>query len=331
MSRFERPKVDWHEFYRARGEPDYNTPEEEQAEARDPKSAAAPKASKKSPPSRERLEELMRKHAYEFEGDGTSILPKSRVAFRQYQKNGGDRLLREKQTAMDQISQLAQHQSHRIARAQALAAAGGDFNKIARLLGAKDFQTLADQLGEDAIDKTGRRSRQVKARLDLADAERAREQQAERDRTQKQRETEMRDGYLKRLAERMAASDHPILREFHNDQWIVDLVCRAQEENWDEDVRETVSDKRALEVPLKALGGASIQEYLFGASKSDQATSAAPEGTPKEPAPQVERRENESEGEFTRRFIADMKQAADADRAAGRSLGAHDAPMESLS
>jgi hypothetical protein len=174
----------------------------------------------------------------------------------------------------------------------------GDPESFAQALGAKDFnelqqswiKRLADpnymELRKLQLESEERRNKETQAAKDAEQAAAARQR------------TEIRQGYMRSLAEQCKASTNPLLREMHDDPAFLQDIYRIQEENWDDDAQKTVTLDEAIKMAIKG-GKVTLEEWhkknaerysrVYGqpAAAAPPVAAAAPLKGGKKPAPKT--------------------------------------------
>lgn len=196
------------------------------------------------------LQIIARKLNYQV--DGAAVTVAERKAFRDQQREAKQALDKWKQDIANEWDGKIKASSEEIEYGRALKAAKetGDYDGIARGLGFKDWNELADDHIAKLADPNHKRLTELEKRLQ--EKERAEAEQAERYRqhqAQQQREQQVQ-GYKVEMSSAMKQSENPVLKELADFPDVVNMLFAIQQANWDPVAQKTVTLEQALLMPL---------------------------------------------------------------------------------
>lgn len=180
-----------------------------------------------------------------------------------------------------------------------------DYEDIAKALGFEDWNALQEDVyarnsdpGYQRMKELERRekerSEQEKKAKEEAEATKKRMQKELEDKARSEQEAKNLAEYRTKLSEHMKASDHKILRAFHDDAPVLNTIMAIQRENYDPDTRTTVSVQDAIKMnipgtntPMIKIMTANYERYraAFGEPKESGEESESSEETPAASAP----------------------------------------------
>lgn len=196
------------------------------------------------------LQIIARKLNYQV--DGAAVTVAERKAFRDQQREAKQALDKWKQDIANEWDGKIKASTEEIEYGRALKAAKetGDYDGIARGLGFKDWNELADDHIAKLADPNHKRLTELEKRLQ--EKERNEAEQAERYRqhqAQQQREQQVQ-GYKVEMSSAMKQSENPVLKELADFPDVVNMLFAIQQANWDPAAQKTVTLEQALMMPL---------------------------------------------------------------------------------
>lgn len=183
-----------------------------------------------------------------LEVHGGHVTAKERIEFREQKRKFAERMQREEQDLVQRFSQAKGGLEAELNKARAILKANedGNFEALAKELGAKDWNDLQEKVIARLSDPNYKRM------LELEQHEQQREErerQAQREFQQRQ-EQQMRAQAMaehkKNLSAHMAASKDPLVAAMHDDPLFINSVIEIQRQNWDGST--TVTPEQAIKI-----------------------------------------------------------------------------------
>lgn len=183
--------------------------------------------------------------------DGARVTAKERIEFREQKRKHAERMQREEQDLIQRFTQAKGGLEGEINKARAIfkAKEDGNYEALARELGAKDWNALQEEVIARLSDPNYKRM------LELEQREQQREQQARRaqqefeQRQQQQAKAVAMQEHARNLSEHMKASRDPLVAAMHDDPLFINSVIEVQRQNWDGST--TVTPEQAIKIAAK--------------------------------------------------------------------------------
>jgi len=225
----------------------------------------------------------------EMDVDGATVTARERVEFRELKKKLNERIQAQENEVLQRLEQAKAQFSDRLSKAEKIemAAAGGDFEGLAQLLGKKDWNALQEDVIAQISDPNYKR---------LKELEQYRAQQEERQeqyRVQQeraafaQRQAAARQEHVVNLQAQMRASADPLVAAMHDDPQFLASIIEVQRQNWDG--HSTVSPEKAIKIAAEGFQAPIAQhmrglyerlQKVFGASPAQAAAVVAQVAAP---------------------------------------------------
>jgi hypothetical protein len=238
------------------------------AKGKGPKGKEAPPAAAEpvAPPVVDKaaaLAALAAELGYDFEPEAKRVTVAERVAFREAQKKAAARIEQQEQELLQNLNQAKGSFEPELAFAKQLKTAhdAGDYESVAKLLGANDWNGLQEAYIAKISDPNYKRLQLLEQK------EREREQQVEQQRIQQQRQAQAQaqaqalQQHTANLSAQMQKSADPLVRELHDDPQFIRAVIEVQRQNWDGSA--TVSPEKAIKIAAQGFA-APLEKHMRG-------------------------------------------------------------------
>ncbi len=199
----------------------------------------------------------------QMEVDGAGVTARERIEFRQQKKELNDRIARQEQEVIQRLEQAKQQFSGELEYARALkkAKADGDYEKVAQLLGDKDWNALQEDVIARISDPNYKRLRELEQRDAAREAEKQQQLQGQQRQQQAQQRQAALQAHTQQLQAQMRASTDPLVAAMHDDPQFVASVIEIQRQNWDG--QSTVSPEKAIKIAAQGFT-APLQAHMKG-------------------------------------------------------------------
>jgi len=268
-----------------------------------PAAAAPPAVAEPGPAVQDEIANLKAMAAkLGFDFDGTSVLSRERVAFRDNKRRSEAALSERQQQIAAQLEQAKRDFAPDVEFAQAVKAAWkrGDPEQFAKALGAENFDKFQEYFIRMTADPHYQELQELKKKQDAIETERQREKEAMAAQSERNNRLMARRRYEAQLSEQMAQSKDPLVQAMHDDPNFIRAVMKIQEQNWDGE--KTVPAERAVRmaaaeggIPLgrelqmlyqrlaKVFGQTAAAEAVQAVVESTEAAAAAPAANTNKP------------------------------------------------
>lgn len=191
------------------------------------------------------------------------VTARERVAFREQKRDLARRIEQQEHEVLRRLNDVKTQFSGRLERAEKLeqAAANGDYEGIAQILGKKDWNALQEEVIARISDPNYKRLKELE-QFKAEQEQRAQAAQRENEyRTMAaRREAAMRD-HVTALSAQMAKSQDPLVAAMHDDPTFIRTVIEVQRQNWDG--QSTVSPEKAIRIAAQGFQ-APLQQTMRG-------------------------------------------------------------------
>ena len=196
----------------------------------------------------ESLRALATKLGYDF--DGTAVLSRERVAFRDNKRRTEAALTERQQQIAAQLEKAKQDFAPDVAFARAVKEAWkrGDPEEFAKAVGAENFEKFQEYFIRMTADPHYVELQEIKKKQEALEAERQREKEQLAAQSEQNKRLQARRKYEVELSQTMAQSKDPLVQAMHDDPNFVRTIMKIQEENWDG--QKTVSAEKAVRMAV---------------------------------------------------------------------------------
>jgi hypothetical protein len=243
--------------------------------------------------------------------ENDKVLPSERAKFNNWKHKQAILLDRREQELLAKIGEREKAAEARIKKADAVEKAYelGDYDALAKALGAEDWNKLQEDVVSKLADPNYKRLRELE-KFKAEQTEREEKQKREYKQQQAQRQRQEAIGkYFVDLKKQMTSSKDPLMSAMAEEPNFAQAIYRIQQEQWDG--TETVTPEQALKIPakgatksldqeLKDLYGKLHKVYGGSGSSNGKAPPAAQKAAPKpagKSAPIAGSRSTEASGE----------------------------------
>lgn len=238
------------------------------------------------------LKSLAEKLGLEVHGDKVSL--KERTEFRDWKKRQQEQLTLKEQQLQGELEKAYSTHKGDIDWAKDLKAAkeNGDYQKIASLLEAKDWDDLQRHVVAQLTDPNYKKLRELEAwKEETAKKEAAAQEAREREAEENKRAQETQR-YRNSLVESMKGSKHGLLTAMHDDPIFANTVFAIQKANWDGETvlspEQTLKlsppgSNRSFEEEMKSLYD-KLHSYFGKTGEPAPAVKKAPKSAPIPPS-----------------------------------------------
>lgn len=248
-------------------------------------------------PAVDKLEQLKALAAdLQMDIDGATVTARERVEFRQLKKQLNDQIRSQEADVIRRLEHAKTEFSGELNEARAIkqAKATGDYEKLAQLLGNKDWNALQEDVIAQISDPNYKRLKELEAYRAEQETELARRQQQAEQQTFIQRQNAARAEHVANLQAQMQSSADPLVAAMYDDPQFIAAVIEVQRQNWDG--RSTVSPEKAIKMAAQGFAVPVAQhmkglydrlQKVFGATPA-QAAAVVQAVAPAAPAAPVE-------------------------------------------
>jgi len=224
--------------------------------------AAAPAAVVAAAPAVDKLEQLKALAAeLQMDFDGANVTVRERVEFREQKAKLNERIAAQEREVIQRLTDAKAQFSEKLTKADQIekAYSVGDFEGLAKLLGAKDWNGLQEEVIARISDPNYKRLQELERKEQEREAERvARETEQERG-ASIQRQRQALKQHQEALSEQMKSSADPLVAAMHDDPQFIAAVIEVQRQNWDG--KTTVSPEKAIKIAAKGFV-APLQQHM---------------------------------------------------------------------
>ncbi len=195
--------------------------------------------------------------------DGAGVTARERVEFREAKKKLNDRIQQQEREVLQRLEQARQQFTGQLTRAEKLdaAAAAGDYEGLAQLLGKKDWNALQEDVIARLSDPNYKRLQELEQYRQQQEVEKQQRQQQHERQTQAQRQNVARAEHVQNLQAQMKSSADPLVSAMYDDPQFVASVIEVQRQNWDG--HTTVSPEKAIKIAAQGFA-APLQQHMRG-------------------------------------------------------------------
>lgn len=254
------------------------------AESATPAEPAAPAPTSVPTPAERRATLVEIAKELGLDVDDARVTTRERAEFREARRQHAERMKRDEQDFMQRLNGLKTETVGEVQWARQLKQLrdAGDYEGIARHLGAKDWNGLQEEVIARISDPNYKKLRELE---EFKQQQIQREEQTRREREQQEasaREVAARRQYMGSLSQLCSASKDPLVAAMHDDPMFLQAVYDVQKENWDG--RTTVTPEQAIKIVSRNAARPLAQELrgiyerlhkAFGATPPAAAVAAA--------------------------------------------------------
>jgi hypothetical protein len=224
--------------------------------------AAAPAAIAAAAPAVDKLEQLKALAAeLQMEFDGHAVTVRERVDFREAKQKLNERIELQEREVLQRLNDAKSQFSDKLTKADKIeqAYAVGDFEGLAKLLGAKDWNGLQEEVIARISDPNYKRLQELERKEQEREAERSQREQEQERHTNSARQRQALKQHQEALSEQMKSSTDPLVSAMHDDPQFIAAVIEVQRQNWDG--KTTVSPEKAIKIAAKGFV-APLQQHM---------------------------------------------------------------------
>lgn len=199
----------------------------------------------------------------EMDVDGATVTARERVEFREAKKKLSERIMAQEREVLQRLEQAKAQFSDKLGKADRIeaAAAAGDFEGLAKLLGKKDWNALQEDVIAQISDPNYKRLKELEQYRQQQEEREAQAQQLQERQSFAQRQQQARAEHVTSLQGQMRASTDPLVAAMHDDPQFIAAVIEVQRQNWDG--HSTVSPEKAIKMAAQGFQ-APIAQHMRG-------------------------------------------------------------------
>lgn len=251
---------------------------------------AKPKGKKVVTPGGDRMAELQAiAKELNLEVVAGKVLPSDRVKFSEWKRKQTEQLAATERERLGKLEEREKAAEARLKKTDAIEKAyeAGDYDSLAKALGADDWNKLQEDVIARISDPNYKRLRELE-RFKAEQTEREEKTRAEMEARQAQQVRQQAVAkYMGDLAVEIKSSKDPLLQALHDEPNFVQAIYRIQQEQWDG--TSTVKPEQALKMAMKGANRSIHSELHALYTKLHKVFGSAPansNGTaPRKPAP----------------------------------------------
>jgi len=220
--------------------------------------------------------------------ENEAVLPSERAKFKEWKRKQAERIAADERERVSKLEEREKAADARLKKAEAVEKAYelGDYDALAKALGAEDWNKLQEDVVAKLADPNYKRLRELE-KFKAEQTEREEKQKREYEQQQAQRQRQEAIGkYFVDLKKQMTSSKDPLMAAMAEEPNFAQAIYRIQQEQWDG--TETVTPEQALKIPAKGATKSLDQELrdLYGKLHKVYGGSGSSNG---KPAPAVQK------------------------------------------
>lgn len=211
--------------------------------------AAAPEVAAAAAPAVDKLAQLKTLAAeLNLDVDDTRVSVRERVEFREAKAKLHRQIENQQAEVLRQLNEAKGQFSDELTFAQKikLAKANNDYEGIAQLLGAKDWNGLQEDVIAQISDPNYKRLRELEQFKTQQEEQTERQRVENERRSFAQRQEQARGEHVQHLTAQMRNSKDPLVAAMHDDPLFINTVIEVQRQNWDG--QTTVTPEKAIKI-----------------------------------------------------------------------------------
>lgn len=211
-----------------------------------------------------------------LEVDDARVTTRERAEFREARREQTERMKRDEATFLERLNGLKAETTGDVQWARQLKQlhASGDYEGLARHLGAKDWNGLQDDVMARISDPNYKRLRELEDfQQNQLKQQEQRDRQAQQQAAAAQQQA-ARKNYISSLSAHCAKSSDPLVAAMHDDPMFLQAIYNVQQENYDG--RNTVTPEQAIKIVSKSSKAPLMQELQGIYARLSKAFGAAP-------------------------------------------------------